>query len=68
MCVSVSQTLKAIVELPKWAQAAFSGYRSLNRIQTRLHETALHSDHNILLCAPTVSLHPLPSPLLDQYP
>jgi pre-mRNA-splicing helicase BRR2 len=49
----VKESLKAIVELPKWAQAAFSNYRSLNRIQTRLHETALHSDENILLCAPT---------------
>lgn len=49
------QTLKPISELPQWAQAAFSNYRSLNRIQTRLHETALHSDENILLCAPTVS-------------
>ncbi|CAI8023511.1 U5 small nuclear ribonucleoprotein 200 kDa helicase [Geodia barretti] len=49
----VKESLKAIVELPKWAQAAFSNYRSLNRIQTRLQETALHSDENILLCAPT---------------
>ena len=55
-CLSLSQSLKAIVELPKWAQAAFSNYRSLNRIQTRLQETALHSDENILLCAPTVCL------------
>ena len=49
------QTLKPIADLPQWAQAAFGNYRTLNRIQSRLHETALHSDENILLCAPTVS-------------
>ena len=58
-CISIAyyspQTLKPIADLPQWAQAAFGNYRSLNRIQTRLHETALYSDENILLCAPTVS-------------
>ena len=60
------QSLKPIVELPKWAQTAFNNYRSLNRIQTRLQETALHSDENILLCAPTVSLYPSISLLLSN--
>ena len=50
-----SQTLKPISSLPSWAQQAFSNYRSLNRIQSRLAETALHTDENLLLCAPTVS-------------
>ena len=52
---TLSQTLKPISSLPSWAQQAFSNYRSLNRIQSRLAETALHTDENLLLCAPTVS-------------
>ena len=55
MTILFPQTLKPIAELPKWAQPAFGTYRSLNRIQTRLVETALHTDENIILCAPTVS-------------
>ncbi|KIH45385.1 DEAD/DEAH box helicase [Ancylostoma duodenale] len=42
-----------ISELPKWAQPAFDGYKSLNRIQSRLCESALNSDEHLLLCAPT---------------
>ena len=52
----ILQSLKPITSLPTWAHDAFTGYRSLNRIQSRLADTALHSDENILLCAPTVSL------------
>ncbi len=48
------QTLKPITSLPSWAQDAFTGYRSLNRIQSRLCDTALTTDENLLLCAPTV--------------
>ena len=51
----VKETLKQITSLPQWAQDAFTGYRSLNRIQSRLCEAALNSDENLLLCAPTVS-------------
>lgn len=49
------QTLKPISSLPSWSQPAFDTYRSLNRIQSRLCDTALHTDENLLLCAPTVS-------------
>ncbi|WKX97568.1 hypothetical protein Q1695_013326 [Nippostrongylus brasiliensis] len=42
-----------ISELPKWAQPAFDGFKSLNRIQSRLCESALNSDEHLLLCAPT---------------
>jgi len=49
----VKETLKPITNLPSWAQQAFSNYRSLNRIQSRLADTALHTDDNLLLCAPT---------------
>uniref|UniRef100_A0A1I7XD40 Helicase ATP-binding domain-containing protein n=1 Tax=Heterorhabditis bacteriophora TaxID=37862 RepID=A0A1I7XD40_HETBA len=42
-----------ICDLPKWAQPAFDGYKSLNRIQSRLYESALNSDEHLLLCAPT---------------
>lgn len=56
------QSLKPVSELPSWAQDAFTGYRSLNRIQSKLVDTALHSDENLLLCAPTVSCSPHLSP------
>lgn len=49
----VKETLKPISSLPSWAQPAFASYRSLNRIQSRLSDTALHTDENLLLCAPT---------------
>lgn len=48
-----SERLVPISELPEWARPAFNGFQSLNRIQSRLHATALSSDENMLLCAPT---------------
>ncbi|VDN01570.1 unnamed protein product [Thelazia callipaeda] len=48
-----NEKLVAIVDLPKYAQPAFQGLKSLNRIQSRLCETALKSDEHLLLCAPT---------------
>ncbi|KAK2558441.1 U5 small nuclear ribonucleoprotein 200 kDa helicase [Acropora cervicornis] len=42
-----------ITSLPKFAQPAFEGYDALNRIQSRLCNSALSSDENLLLCAPT---------------
>lgn len=49
----VKETLKPISSLPSWTHNAFANYKSLNRIQSRLSEIALHSDENLLLCAPT---------------
>ena len=42
-----------IADLPSWAQPAFKGMQSLNRIQSRVAEQALFGADNILLCAPT---------------
>lgn len=47
------ERLLPIKELPEWAQPAFGNFQTLNRIQSRLHKTALFSDENLLLCAPT---------------
>ena len=55
-CVYISNFLQALVPistLPHYAQPAFEGYKTLNRIQSRLHNTALNQDENLLLCAPT---------------
>lgn len=49
------ETLMQIEKLPKYVQPAFSDFKTLNRIQSRLYKTALESDENLLLCAPTVS-------------
>ena len=48
------ETLTQIEKLPKYVQPAFADFKTLNRIQSRLQKTALESDENLLLCAPTV--------------
>ena len=47
------EKLIKIAELPKYTHPAFDGYESLNRIQSKLMEPTLHSDQNLLVCAPT---------------
>lgn len=51
----ILQSLVNIERMPKYAQPAFEGFKSLNRIQSRLFKAAMETDQNILLCAPTVS-------------
>lgn len=48
------QVLVAIEKLPKYAQAGFEGFKTLNRIQSKLFKTAMETDENLLVCAPTV--------------
>lgn len=48
-----NEELVPIEKLPKWAQDAFQGFASLNRIQSKISEKALKSDGNLLICAPT---------------
>lgn len=38
-----------IKELDDFAQAAFRGYKSLNRIQSRIFQTVYHTNENILV-------------------
>ncbi|KAI9277671.1 Sec63 Brl domain-containing protein [Umbelopsis sp. AD052] len=47
------EKLVPIKSLPSWAQDAFTGAETLNRVQSRLYPTAFGSDENVLLCAPT---------------
>ncbi|KAH3788153.1 U5 small nuclear ribonucleoprotein 200 kDa helicase-like [Dreissena polymorpha] len=47
------ESLVNIERLPAYAQPAFEGFKSLNRIQSRLFKAAMETDQNILLCAPT---------------
>lgn len=47
------EKLIPIDKLPKYVQPVFQGFKSLNRIQSRLWKAALESDENMLLCAPT---------------
>jgi hypothetical protein len=42
-----------ISELPDWAQPAFKGMKSLNRVQSKVSDCALYSSENMLVCAPT---------------
>ncbi|EJW85261.1 U5 small nuclear ribonucleoprotein helicase [Wuchereria bancrofti] len=48
-----NEKLVAITDLPKYAQPAFEGFKTLNRVQSRLCDSALKSDEHLLLCAPT---------------
>ena len=47
------EKLVTIESLPEYAKGAFDGFKSLNRIQSKLRPVCLDSDENILLCAPT---------------
>ncbi|XAR59953.1 RNA helicase [Bertholletia excelsa] len=47
------EELIKISDMPEWAQPAFRGMTQLNRVQSRVYETALFTADNILLCAPT---------------
>ena len=47
------EKLVLIESLPEYAQGAFDGFKSLNRIQSKLKPVCLDTDENVLLCAPT---------------
>ncbi|KAM4746825.1 U5 small nuclear ribonucleoprotein 200 kDa helicase [Rhinophrynus dorsalis] len=47
------EQLVPVEKLPKYAQAGFDGFKTLNRIQSKLFKAALDTDENLLLCAPT---------------
>ncbi|KAI8554517.1 hypothetical protein RHMOL_Rhmol05G0105200 [Rhododendron molle] len=51
--IAPGEELIKISDMQKWAQPAFKGMAQLNRVQSRVYETALFSAENILLCAPT---------------
>ncbi|CAA3010416.1 D -box ATP-dependent RNA helicase D 12-like [Olea europaea subsp. europaea] len=53
--LATGEKLVKISDMPDWAQPAFEGMRKLNRVQSKVYETALFSAENILLCAPTGS-------------
>ncbi|KAG2231539.1 Sec63 Brl domain-containing protein [Thamnidium elegans] len=50
---AAGEKLIPIKSMPDWAQDAFVGPETLNRVQSRLYPAAFGSDENILLCAPT---------------
>lgn len=47
------EQLVKIDALPVYAQPAFAGFKSLNLIQSQVHQAALETDENLLICAPT---------------
>ncbi|XP_072962861.1 DExH-box ATP-dependent RNA helicase DExH12-like [Typha angustifolia] len=50
---SPGEELVKISDIPEWAQPSFEGMKQLNRVQSKVYETALFTPENILLCAPT---------------
>jgi len=51
--MAAGEKLRKIKSLPEWAQPAFEGMSTLNRIQSRVCECALFTANNMLVCAPT---------------
>ncbi|GBG84220.1 hypothetical protein CBR_g38192 [Chara braunii] len=51
--MKAEEKLVKISELDEFAQLAFEGYKTLNRIQSRIFDTAYNTNENILVCAPT---------------
>lgn len=47
------EKLVDIKELPEWMQPVFAGIKRLNPIQSRVHDHTLHTNKNMLVCAPT---------------
>jgi len=45
--------LVPVVNLPDWAQLAFRGMKSLNRLQSKVYDSAFNTSENLLICAPT---------------
>jgi pre-mRNA-splicing helicase BRR2 len=50
---SDDEKLVKIDDMPEFCQPAFAHFKTLNRIQSRLYQTCVHTDENVLLCAPT---------------
>ncbi|KAM0836389.1 hypothetical protein ACQ4PT_062371 [Festuca glaucescens] len=48
-----NEKIVKISDIPAWAQPAFAGMQQLNRVQSKVYDTALFKPDNILLCAPT---------------
>ncbi|OLY81668.1 U5 small nuclear ribonucleoprotein 200 kDa helicase [Smittium mucronatum] len=42
-----------LTELPRWAQKAFPGTSSFNKVQSKVFKCAYGSEENMLVCAPT---------------
>jgi len=51
--VPPGEKLVEVSELPAWAQEAFPGIKTLNRIQSKMVQAAFYGTENLLLCAPT---------------
>ena len=50
---AAGELVKTATALPAWAQLAFPGTATLNRIQSTIFPVAFHSAENMLVCAPT---------------
>ncbi|XP_050210373.1 DExH-box ATP-dependent RNA helicase DExH12-like [Mercurialis annua] len=51
--IAPDEKLVKIADMPSWAHPAFKGMQQLNRVQSRVYDTALFQADNLLLCAPT---------------
>ena len=51
--LTAGQKLVAISEMDELCRRTFTGYKSLNRMQSLLYPVAYHTSENMLICAPT---------------
>lgn len=51
--LAAGEELIRVSDMPNWARPAFEGMSQLNRVQSKVYDTALFSAQNLLLCAPT---------------
>ncbi|PRP78838.1 activating signal cointegrator 1 complex subunit 3 [Planoprotostelium fungivorum] len=50
---AADEKLVQIDAFDEFVRPAFNGYKSLNRLQSKLFDAAYHSNENLLVCAPT---------------
>jgi len=48
-----NERLVPISEMPEWAHDAFKNMKQLNRVQSKLYQSAMFGAENLLVCAPT---------------
>eukprot|EP00854_Cymbomonas_tetramitiformis_P003845 gene3845-4801_t len=48
-----TEKIVKISDMPEWAHPAFEGMEKLNRIQSKVYDTAFFQPDNMLVCAPT---------------
>lgn len=60
------QKLVEITEMDGLCKRTFSGYKTLNRMQSLVYPVAYHTNENMLICAPTGAVSVADTTVPDQ--